>query len=253
MIPGVHRDWNQNGVTMQYYTAGHGEPLLFLHGAGIGVRSYRPLLTQFADKCTLYAPDIPGFGYSDAPTKHWRFHDYALFLDQFLTAQDLTDVTVVGHSFGGGISIHLAAHSEHVSRLVLLDSIGGENASFPELLWRVFISNSIRELREEKPELALSMIGDIILTVAHHIAAFPRVLNVVRHAVREQDFHFDQVDVPTLLLWGNRDSVFPPADGKQLQEHLPGAQLRFVDGTHDWPLLQPGLCTRLVREWQGTG
>ncbi len=113
--------------------AGDGPPVLLIHGSGPGVSAYsnwRLTIPALAERFTVYAPDIVGFGFTDRPEgfaygmESWRAH-----LLGFVDALGLDRFSIVGNSFGGGLAISMAVHApERVDRLVLMGSAG---VSFP--------------------------------------------------------------------------------------------------------------------------
>src|SRR5262245_13367929 len=116
-----------------YAVGGRGLPVLFLHGWGLGHRSYRSaLLGLMARGCRVYAPSLPGFaGTAELPRSRRTIAGYAEWVAEFLDAVDVDEpVLVVGHSFGGGVGIRLA-HDEpdRVRHLVLINSIGSPSGS----------------------------------------------------------------------------------------------------------------------------
>jgi pimeloyl-ACP methyl ester carboxylesterase len=110
---------------------GRGSPLVFLHGWGLTPRIYRHALARLARNFRVYAPVIPGFvGVPDRPPDERTLGDYSTWLRQILGAAGIGPVTLVGHSLGGAIAIR-AAHDlpDRVSRLVLVNSVGGGSCS----------------------------------------------------------------------------------------------------------------------------
>jgi pimeloyl-ACP methyl ester carboxylesterase len=124
--------WHQttvDGRAAEYGAAGSGSPLVFLHGWALNHRTYRQALGRLVDHgVRVYAPALPGFGRTEElPSGQVNLPGYAKWLDGFLAAVGVTEpVTLVGHSFGGGVAIQ-TAHDwpGRVARLILVNSIGG--------------------------------------------------------------------------------------------------------------------------------
>jgi len=83
-----------NGLHVGYYRYGSGPPLLFLHGGRVRARTFKRLLALLAERYTVIAPDIPGFGESDTPHDVWSFANYAVFFDAFLSTLNAEAVTL---------------------------------------------------------------------------------------------------------------------------------------------------------------
>jgi pimeloyl-ACP methyl ester carboxylesterase len=106
------------------HTDGHGDPLLYLHGAG-GLRGWEPFLVELAKQFTVYAPAHPGFETSTGIEHLDDMLDVVVYYNDFLDALGLESVHVVGHSMGGMFGAELAALSPHrVRKLVLANAVG---------------------------------------------------------------------------------------------------------------------------------
>nr|WP_235214690.1 alpha/beta fold hydrolase [Rhodococcus opacus] len=108
---------------------GRGSPVVFLHGWGLTPRVYGHSLSMLAQQGhRVVTPTLPGFGGTpDHPPEARTFAGYAAWLGRFLDDAGISEpVTLVGHSFGGGVAIQ-TAHDlpERVARLVLVNSVGG--------------------------------------------------------------------------------------------------------------------------------
>jgi pimeloyl-ACP methyl ester carboxylesterase len=131
--PEIGRRIDAGGVGTNYLRAGDGPAVLLAHGSGPGVSAYsnwRLTIPSLAERFTVYAPDIVGFGFTDRPEGQpytmagWRTHLLA-----FADALGLERFSIVGNSFGGGLALSMAVHApERVDRLVLMGSVG---VSFP--------------------------------------------------------------------------------------------------------------------------
>ena len=107
---------------------GHGLPVVFLHGWGLGHRAYHGVLRELTARgCRVYAPALPGFGgTADLPAGRRTVQGYAAWVATFLDTVGIAEpVLVVGHSFGGGVAVRLA-HDDpaRVRQLVLINSVG---------------------------------------------------------------------------------------------------------------------------------
>jgi pimeloyl-ACP methyl ester carboxylesterase len=105
-----------------YEDAGSGDPtLLFVHGIG-NHQHFRPQIEYFSERHRVVAPDLPGFGLSDAPQRNYGVSTYADDLAWLCAQAGVEAAAVVGHSMGGAIALELAAaHPDLVESVVLLD------------------------------------------------------------------------------------------------------------------------------------
>ena len=114
-------------VKLYYQEEGSGRPLLLIHGFGASTFTWRRVAPDLARDHRVIAVDLKGFGQSDKPfDSRYSVYDQAELLAQLIEEKDLRDLTLVGHSYGGGIALLLALEADgrlqgRLSRLVLLD------------------------------------------------------------------------------------------------------------------------------------
>jgi pimeloyl-ACP methyl ester carboxylesterase len=117
-----------DGRPASYGVAGDGPPVVFLHGWGLSHRTYRHGLERLVGRgVQVLAPALPGFGgTTPLPPEQFSLEGYADWVAAFLTELGVEGpVTLVGHSFGGGVALRTAHdHPGHVGQLVLVNSIG---------------------------------------------------------------------------------------------------------------------------------
>ena len=122
--PKPGRSIEVDGVHLHYVEAGEGPPLLLLHGLNGSTFGFRLLAPYLTPHYRTIALDLMGFGYSDRP----QHRDYSLgaqarLVDGFLDALGIERASVLGHSLGGAVAMHLALEfPERVDRLILASS-----------------------------------------------------------------------------------------------------------------------------------
>ncbi|WP_374413701.1 alpha/beta fold hydrolase [Novosphingobium colocasiae] len=119
-----------NGIGTNYIVAGEGEPLILIHGSGPGVTAYanwRGVIPDLAKSFRCYAPDTLGFGYTDFPAEIQGFDmdRWIAHLTGFMDALGIESAHFIGNSYGGALTLALAArHPERVRRAVLMGAAG---------------------------------------------------------------------------------------------------------------------------------
>ena len=114
-----------HGHRRAFVKAGNGPALLLLHGLGCTHRTWLPVLDALARRYTVIAPDLLGHGESDKPRADYSIGAFANGMRDLLTVLGIDKVTVVGHSFGGGVAMQFAYQfPERTERLVLVGSGG---------------------------------------------------------------------------------------------------------------------------------
>lgn len=224
---------------MQYLSAGEGRPVLFLHGGGARANTYKETLELLAKQYFIIAPDIPCFGKSDVPSRPWNFLDYAKYFDQFIKALKLEEPILIGHSFGGGIALNLAVINRHVSRLILINSAGiPPQSSFKKIL--ILVAKTIIEnYFSSNKELGIIELGKCIAYILKNPLKLPVILKTVKKSVYEETKNLENVRARTLILWSEKDEIFPANYAKIFHKKIPNSKLTITSGTHAWSLFYP--------------
>ncbi len=114
-----------HGHRRAFVRTGAGPALLLLHGLGCDHTTWASVIDSLAQRYTVIAPDLLGHGASDKPRADYSVGGYANGMRDLLTVLGIESVTVVGHSFGGGVAMQFAYQfPERTERLVLVSSGG---------------------------------------------------------------------------------------------------------------------------------
>jgi pimeloyl-ACP methyl ester carboxylesterase len=265
----THADLPQG--RMQTLEGGEGEPLLFLHGFGVGaVETWSEQLYHFSRHYRVFAPDLFWFGGSEPHQSDAMLNaeEQADAILAYLDARGLESAHVVGLSFGGIVSLWLALKApERFRSLVLVDSAGLEPTEREETLMREcfdFAEGDVSKLLiPENTEQLKDFLARVFYT--------PRYIpEFAREQVLQHDFwvHGDKkraiaqslqqtflsreqlsgIEVSTKVLWGSYDRLLPASMGWRFSEWLPQASLSlFPQSGHVPPLEQPDEFNRELR------
>jgi len=237
-----------------YAVAGEGPPLVLLHGWGLAHRTYRKVLEALAAKgLQVWAPALPGFGgTADLPSRMFSLEGYAAWVSTFMEEVGLDEpVTLVGHSFGGGVAIR-TAHDfpDQVARLVCVNSIGGSAwtedrgvvrslAQRPLWDWGLHLQADLLPWRQATRVLPV-ILGDAVPNLVRNPGAFWKVGHLARTADLTPVLEvLKERDLPVTILWGKDDNVLPPACLASMQGALGKGEVITVDGKHSWLLSDP--------------
>jgi pimeloyl-ACP methyl ester carboxylesterase len=114
-----------HGHRRAFVKVGEGPALLLLHGLGCDHTTWEPVIDTLARRYTVIAPDLLGHGLSDKPRADYSVGGYANGMRDLLTVLGIDRVTVLGHSFGGGVAMQFAYQfPERTERLILVASGG---------------------------------------------------------------------------------------------------------------------------------
>jgi pimeloyl-ACP methyl ester carboxylesterase len=112
-----------DGAKLHYMTAGHGTPLLLLHGYAETSLMWRPIIPQLARRFTVIAPDLPGIGDSDIPKDGLDMKSAAIRIHDLAKSLGVQKAEVVGHDIGLMVAYAYAAQfPSEVTKLVLMDA-----------------------------------------------------------------------------------------------------------------------------------
>jgi len=119
----VSRTAEINGVKLHYMTAGHGTPLLLLHGYAETSLMWKPIIPALAERFTVIAPDLPGIGDSDIPANGLDMKSAAIRIHDLVKSLGVQKAEVVGHDIGLMVAYAYAAQfPTEVTKLVLMDA-----------------------------------------------------------------------------------------------------------------------------------
>ena len=224
--------------TIQTMKGGDGPTLLYLHGAG-GSKGWLPFMDQLSERFSLLAPDHPGFGASDTPGWLDGMTDLVFFYLDFLEQLDLHDIHLVGHSMGGWLAAELAVRGTGRFRtLTLVSSAGIRVPGVPMgdlFMWsaeekarRMVFDPAVGEQRANAvltPEEA-----DVALKNAFTSSKLcwsPRFHNP------DLEKWLHRIRIPTMIMWGANDPIFPPPYAEAYNRMIAGSELRvFPECAH---------------------
>lgn len=233
---------------------GSGPPLVALHGFGGSIYSWHSIRAELSASHTVHAIDMKGFGASPKP-KDGRYSVYdqsALVLD-YIARNHLTNVTLLGHSFGGGVALATAVELEEhqpgvLAKLVLIDA-----ASYKQdLPWYIsilrvpvigVISQHLLTSRAQVRQVLGDAYYDKKLITAEQVEAYvaPVLMEGGKYVVRETakqivpknvdelSARYPHIKVPTLIIWGRHDRVIPLANGQRLSRDIPNSRLIIIE------------------------
>jgi pimeloyl-ACP methyl ester carboxylesterase len=229
------------------------DPLLFLHGWGLSPATYKDGIQQLTSAgIRVIAPALPGFSGSDGPPlRAIDMPAYGKRVGRLLDVLGIEKpVFVVGHSFGGGVAIALAAERpERVRSLTLVSSVGGAPGKRSGLVsksWLRWAMGSITELSPK--ELTRSAPGMIRALVPNALRK-PITMALTAKLALTVDLADEASDLvasglPVLFVWGDGDRLILPGALGAVAGSLPA---EVVVGRHGWLLTEPEQFATLLR------
>jgi pimeloyl-ACP methyl ester carboxylesterase len=223
---------------------GTGRPLLLLHGWGVSSELFAPILDGLQPGHTLIVPDLPGFGATPEPDTPWSVHEYAAWCIALLDRLGIERCDLVGHSNGGRIGIVMAAeHPGRVARMVLAGSAGIRPRRTLAASLRVRTYKALRAV-ERSPALpsawrrSAGRRADLSGSADYRAATGTMRGTLVRLVNEDLRGLLPKVDVPVLLIWGERDTETPIDDGRLMERLIPDAGLVVFEGAGHYAYLE---------------
>ena len=263
-----HLTVQANGAAFHVARIGHGQPLLLLHGWPEFWLTWEPVMVLLADRYTLYAPDLRGFGDSDKPDGPCGPDQHAADMVALMDALGLKQAGVIGHDVGGAVMQPLArAAPERVAGLFFFDFVYpgiGPRMAEPERLNNIWYQ-SFNQM-EIAPALVgatrdtcRTYIGHFLKSWAYRKDAFDGALEVftdnfmkpgnlaggfahyrASHAGRVRMMKGEApqlapIDLPTCIRWAEHDPLFPYAWTDRLGETFTNLDLAKFSGVGHFP------------------
>ena len=250
----AQRDVKAGGVRLRLLDTGAGSPVLLIHGLFADHSTWTPIVEELSQDFRLIAPDLPGFGESEKPPAKRFPYGIDAFVEciaDLYAALGVGPATVVGHGLGGAVALSLATrHAELVSRLVLIDA-----QCYParlDLEWRLALlpvvgTFVVRQLLGRtafrafyRDKLLAPRSGVALKRIDHYYARFslpPARESALATLRATQDTRSlvaqtGRVQMPTLVIWGRHDRMYPAGFGQRLAREIRGAGFELIDSGH---------------------
>ena len=217
-----------NGYAVRYVVAGEGEPVVLVHGLSGSTRWWSRNVPALAEHHRVHLVNLPGFGALRRPRRGFVLSEAASWLLAWIEAAGLEGVHLVGHSMGGYLSLKLAARRpDSVRRLVLVDPAGVPSGR--TMLGH--LAPLLLAARYATPAFLPVLARDAL-------CAGPATLLRATRDLLAKDVRGDlrRVLAPTLLIWGERDTLIPPSAGELMRAEIPDSRLFIMEGAGHNPM-----------------
>jgi pimeloyl-ACP methyl ester carboxylesterase len=224
---------------------GRGRPILLLHGFATSSYTWHAIMPELAKAHRVIAIDLRGFGASDKPLDdHYSIEDQAGAVQAFIEQEDLRDLTIIGHSFGGGVTLTLALKAEQerqprIRNIVLVDTIAYRQPVpiFFKLLQvpvvgevgmtlvppEVQAGQGLRLAYYDREKITAQDVAEYANTLyspaAKH-ALTKTVERIIPDNIDEIASRYKTIKMPTLIVWCEQDKVVPVYLGLRLHEEM---------------------------------
>ena len=222
-----------SGVPTAYRRKGSGEPLLYLHGAGL-TRRWLPLYEELSQSFDVIVPEHLGFG--DTPMPEWlsSFDDMVLHYAELLDQLAVGPAHVVGHSLGGWIAAEFACfYPERVRSLTLITPIGLRGALKADV-FRLSPEDASEVLFNGQPERYAEYLegGDQVDNIVHDYGeriTMARLMWNPRYSIKLER-RLQRVGAPATIVLPDDDRLINHDVAARYAEHLPNGEIVTVSG-----------------------
>ena len=227
--------YKYNGININYkdYGKENGKAIVYLHGWGQNIAMMEPIANPFTKTNRLIILDLPGFGESEEPKEVWTLDDYVEMIHSLLEELHIKKPSLVGHSFGGKLSL-LYATKYDVDKLVVLASPYKVKIAEP--------SKKVKLLKKLKKVPVLNLVADFMkkhMGSTDYKNASPMMRAIlVKHINTDLTDSLNKIKCPTLAIWGTQDAAVPYEDGKELEHLIDNCGLVTYEGNTHYAYLE---------------
>ena len=234
-----------NGQTIHYLQQGKGKPLILVHGFAGSTYTWRKLIPLLADRYTVYALDLLGFGLSDKPVDgNYDLDSQGKLVIGFMDALHITRAALVGHSMGGVVVGYAALDAPSKVDALVLVSPGFYGKGVPgflrylffpldRIMARQFYKKSVRAASLERSFYNKALVTDALIDAYLLPAKTPHAADALARMMTSAgtgpyEGLAEKISVPCLLVWGNHDTNNLPQDGERLKQEIKKSSLVYI-------------------------
>lgn len=222
---------NVNGLNINYEVSGEGKTVILLHGWLCSLETMKPIAKVLENNFKVYNVDLPGFGKSDMLQETYNTNMFGDFLNNFIEQLKINNPILIGHSNGGRTIINYAGRKlGEIDKIVLIDSAGIKPKRTIGYYIRVYTFKFLKKFLSIFPNV--EMFNNIRERVLSKFGSsdYKNSSEVLRRTMstiinEDQTEILKNINVPTLLLWGENDEDTPLTDGKLMEEKIKDAAL----------------------------
>ena len=224
----------------EYLEVGEGETLMLCHGLFGALSNFADLIEKFRHTHKVVVPILPLF---DLDILHTTVSGLEKHIAAFIEHKNYTNIHLLGNSLGGHVAlVYILKHPERVKSLTLTGSSGlFENAmgdSYPKRGDYEYIKNKTAQTFYD-PAMATPELVDEVFEITKNRIKVIKIIALAKSAIRHNlGDELNQIQQPTLLIWGKNDIVTPPFVAEEFKKLIPNSQLHFIDKCGHAPMME---------------
>ncbi len=224
----------------KYIEEGEGEPLLLLHGLFGALSNFAGLIDYFRLHNKVIVPMLPLF---DLDLLHTTVGGLEKFVHKFIEKREYDKIHLLGNSLGGHVAlVHVLKHPERIKSIILTGSSGlfesGMGDTYPKRGDYDYIRKKT-EVTFYDPRTATKELVDEVYEIVNNRIKAIKIIALAKSAIRNNlGEELNQIKQPTLLIWGNNDTITPPFVGREFHRLIPNSELHFIDKCGHAPMME---------------
>ena len=210
---------------VRYFEEGEGETVLFIHGIGQAMYTFRKNVHALSQYCHVVTVDLLGHGLSDKPDIDYTIDDFSSMIYDFTQAMALENITLLGFSTGAVIALDVAQkHPELVKRLILL-SPGGVTKTYPatvkfltvpvisDIIFTFFSTKTVKKVLTQA-YFDPTMVSRDLVRHYYKVLSNRENLDSAMTALanwndEEIAYRMSEIKAPSYIFWGEEDTWHP--------------------------------------------
>ena len=224
----------------KYVEEGSGETLILLHGLFGALSNFGDLIEYFRRQYKVVVPILPLL---ELDLLHTSVGGIEKFVHKFIEYKSYSNIHLLGNSLGGHVALlYVLKHPENIKSLILTGSSGlfesGMGDTYPKRGDYEYIRTKT-ELTFYDPKMATKELVDEVFEITSNRLKVIKIIALAKSAIRNNlGEELNEIKQPTLLVWGNNDTITPPFVGKEFNRLIPNSELHFIDQCGHAPMME---------------
>ncbi|WP_152267657.1 alpha/beta fold hydrolase [Agriterribacter humi] len=224
----------------KYVEEGSGETLILLHGLFGALSNFGDLIEYFRRQYKVVVPMLPLL---ELDLLHTSVGGIEKFVHKFIEHKSYTNIHLLGNSLGGHVALlYVLKHPENIKSLILTGSSGlfesGMGDTYPKRGDYEYIRTKT-ELTFYDPKMATKELVDEVFEITSNRLKVIKIITLAKSAIRNNlGEELNEIKQPTLLVWGNNDTITPPFVGREFNRLIPNSELHFIDQCGHAPMME---------------
>ena len=224
----------------KFIEEGQGEPLMLLHGLFGAMSNFSGIIDHFRHTHQVIVPLLPLF---ELDLLHTTVGGLEKYLAKFIDHRGYRGIHLLGNSLGGHVAlVHVLKTAPKIKTLILTGSSGlfenGMGDTFPKRGDYEYIRKKT-EITFYDPKTATKELVDEVYQIVNERMKTLKVISLARSAIKNNlGDELRNIQLPTLLIWGNNDIITPPFVGREFNKLIPNSELYFIDHCGHAPMME---------------